>query len=648
MFDENLKELIVEAKEKLGERAAEIIRKELKIENWDKDTLKGSCPLGHTDETPSFIWNPKNNSFHCFSCGNNFGIIDLYLKDGLTYIEAVAKLFNLDEVKTKYRFSEKGIKTERKYIYPAREQNSDRTKVEEYLGLRCISKETLDRIDIQQDSNENVVFHYYDTNDVVCMVKYRPTHVIKKGESKNWCQKGASTKPLLFNMNRVDTSNGPLLINEGEIDSLAAIEAGYTNTVSVPMGAGNFGWIEENWDWLELFDKIIIWSDTDEAGFKMRKEVCSRLGVWRTLYVDAPSIVKDKDGQDVKVKDVNEILYHCGKQFVLDLIFNAQEIPIEGISDLADTEEFDIEKAPGLYSRLKPIDDIVYKFVFGSVVLVTGKRGSGKSVFINQVFACEPLNQGHDVFYFSGELISPVLKNWIELAMAGSEKIKMKNKFVHVIDSDARKEMRKWYKGRIWVYSENNNNSDYILEKAIATTRKYGVKVWLLDNLMTLDIGSNGSDIYQRQKDFIVKLNSLALIYGVLIVLVTHPKKIGHGFELEADDVSGASEITNLAQCLVSVKRFSKKDKAGEADGKGGYKKGKDPIDEDVEVSILKNRYTGDEDVKRLYFDYPSYRFYSSLEELYKRYKWNEDESPLPTKDPRLDSLPNFMKEKNE
>ena len=44
MFDENLKELIVEAKEKLGERAAEIIRKELKIENWDKDTLKGSCP----------------------------------------------------------------------------------------------------------------------------------------------------------------------------------------------------------------------------------------------------------------------------------------------------------------------------------------------------------------------------------------------------------------------------------------------------------------------------------------------------------------------------------------------------------------------------------------------------------------------------
>jgi len=224
----------------------------------------------------------------------------------------------------------------------------------------------------------------------------------------------------------------------------------------------------------------------------------------------------------------------------------------------------------------------------------------------------------------------------------------MKNKFVHVIDSDARKEMRKWYKGRIWVYSENNNNSDYILEKAIATTRKYGVKVWLLDNLMTLDIGSNGSDIYQRQKDFIVKLNSLALIYGVLIVLVTHPKKIGHGFELEADDVSGASEITNLAQYLVSVKRFSKKDKAGEADGKGGYKKGKDPIDEDVEVSILKNRYTGDEDVKRLYFDYPSYRFYSSLEELYKRYKWNEDESPLPTKDPRLDSLPNFMKEKNE
>lgn len=642
MFDETLRKLIIEAKEKLGEEAAIIIKDELNIEKWDEDNLKGSCPLGHIDDSPSFIWFPENNSFHCFSCGANFGIIDLYLKQGMTYIEAVSKLFEKTEIK--YRFSERGVRKERDYIYPKHEQNESRKKVEDYLAIRKISKTTLDLLDVQQDNNGNIAFHYYDTNDVLCMVKYRHARKVSKKENKYWGQKGMDTKPLLFNMNRVDTSNGPLLICEGETSTLASIEAGYINAVGVPFGAGNYTWIEENFDWLELFDKIIVWSDNDEAGLKMRKEVCSRLGTWRTLFVDAPSVVKNKDNKNVHVNDINDILYYNGKQIVLDLIFNAQEIPVEGIEDLSEVNDFDIEKAPGLYSGLKPLDDIIYKFIFGSVVLITGQRGSGKSVFLNQTFVCESLNQGQDIFYFSGELINPVLKSWIELAMAGPEKIKMKDKFIHTIDPNARKEMREWYKGRIWVYNENSNKSEDILNKAIATTRKYGAKIWVIDNLMVLDIGANDSNALQKQKDFIVRLNQLAMLYGVLIVLAVHPRKIQAGREISGDDVSGASEITNLAQYLIAVKRFSDDEKKGESDNKGGYRKGKFPIEEDVEMAVLKNRYTGHQKKAKLFFDYSSYRFYSSLKELYKRYKWNKDTSPLPTKDPRQENVPEFIR----
>ena len=37
----------------------------------------------------------------------------------------------------------------------------------------------------------------------------------RRDRAKNWCQKGADTRPLLFNMNRVNISQ-PLLITEGE------------------------------------------------------------------------------------------------------------------------------------------------------------------------------------------------------------------------------------------------------------------------------------------------------------------------------------------------------------------------------------------------------------------------------------------------
>jgi 5S rRNA maturation endonuclease (ribonuclease M5) len=178
-----------------------------------------------------------------------------------------------------------------------------------------ISNETLDYCDVQQDNHNNIVFHYYDSNDVLMTVKYRPARKLQDHEAKTWCQKNADFTPLLFNMNKIDPTH-PLLICEGEIDALSAIEAGFKNTVSVPIGAGNDTWIEENFEWLEQFEKIIIWSDNDAPGLKMRKNIIPRLGEWKCFVVDLPTEL-EKDGKQIKVKDINEVLYHFGKEKVL-------------------------------------------------------------------------------------------------------------------------------------------------------------------------------------------------------------------------------------------------------------------------------------------------------------------------------------------
>ena len=100
------KEKIDKAKELYGDRAMTDIVTYFGLEGSYNETSKScSCPW-HKDKTPSFIWNPKNNSAHCFSCGRNYGIIDLYLEQGMTYLEAVEKLFK--QVDMEYNFNQRG------------------------------------------------------------------------------------------------------------------------------------------------------------------------------------------------------------------------------------------------------------------------------------------------------------------------------------------------------------------------------------------------------------------------------------------------------------------------------------------------------------------------------------------------------------
>ena len=605
--------------------------------DYNERTKAASCPF-HEDKTPSFIWNDKSNCFHCFGCSKNFGIIDLYMEQGLTYLEAVQKLFEKTEIE--YSFGEKGIASKPSYVYPKREENNDMTKVIEYWGKRGISEKTLKYADIQADKFGNTVFNYYNDSDVLMNVKYRPSHKIQKGEAKCWFQKGTSFSPILFNMNKCDPSK-PLYIQEGEGDCLSVIEAGYTNVVSVPNGSQNMQWIEENWDWLSQFPKIIIWSDNDEPGKKMRKEAIHRLGSWRTYYIEITDHVPDEYAEKYPqlkgklIKDANELLFYYGKEKVLSYLNNPLELPVENVSDLSKAEDFDINNAEGLYTGIKDLDNQIYKIVFGTVNIITGKSGEGKSVFVNQIAICQALQQGDDVFVFSGELPTPHLKNWVETNMIGRENITMENGHIRHLNTEARNKMRQWYSGRVMVYDDSyDTTAKALLIKMEEMARKFGTKVFLIDNLMMVDLECSEEGRLQAEKNFIKELIFFAKKFNVLVFLVAHPRKIGGDIRISKEDIAGSSNIVNLAHTVFSVHRYTKQEKEGEEKPNGEYFKGKEPKEYDTVVEVLKNRITGLLPECEMYFDYNSYRFYRTPEELWMRYKWNTDTSPLPTTDP--------------
>ena len=629
------KDLIIRAKEEFGDRAAFLIKDDLKLEQFDENNLKSLCPF-HDEETGSFIWNPKENSFKCFGCGKVYGIIDHYMSfHNMTFLESIRKLF--EDTGIKYRFGEKGVRTSRDYKYPKYDCCETRDNVEKYLSLRKLSKSTLDYCDVCEDSKGNIVFNFYDANDVLTLVKYRPSKKITKRMriEKTWCQSGADTKNILYNMNRVDPTK-PLVITEGEIDCLSVIEAGYKNAVSIPLGVGNSKWINENFDWLEQFDKIVILFDNDVAGINGRKEACSRLGTWRTYYIELPTEM-EKDEEKVSIKDINEVLYYFGKQKVLDFIDTAQEVPIADVVDLYDVPDFDIESAEGFYSSSKELGEHIYKYLLGTVLILTGRNGNGKSVFLNQEFIVEPLNQGMDVFVYSVEMGRSLLKNWIELVLSGRENVVMSNSTVHKIKPEIKKTMRDWYRGRIFAYDNDKDlTADSILDRLETVIRRNGVKVAVIDNLLTVDLlPSAGSDIWQEQKKFMVRLINFAAKYNIFIVLVAHPKKTVEFRRLTSDDVGGVGAITNLAHYVLSIHRYTKKEKEGDKDGRGNFRSGKEPKEYDCVIDLFKNRITGhaNKEIEQ-YFDYPSYRFYQTPQELWKRYAWNADDSPLPRYDP--------------
>lgn len=622
------REAILQAKEKLGDRNAQIIVEELGITDFDEKNMKCCCPF-HQEDHASFIYNKKAFNFRCFgSCGRSYDILDVFMYKGATYAEACKKLFELAEMP--YSFGELGVKTKRHYRYPHEVPCTDKSKVYAYFEQRKISRETLDALDVRQDSEGNAVFNYYDTNDVLTMVKYKPSHKVQHGQAKCWCQQNSDTAPLLFNMNRINV-NSPLLICEGEPDCLSAIEAGFKNAVSVPLGSSNLHWIDENLEWLDQFESIIICADNDDAGVKMQKECVPRLGSWRTKVVDIPAIPIGNTGR--ATKDLNEILYVCGKDKVLELILDAKDSPVPSVADLSDVEPTEYEDVDGVTTGLKAIDDELMRLFFGTLTIVSGQPGSGKSSLLTQL-ACNSLDNDIGTWLFSGELPNGVEKSWFNYIFAGprniTDAISRRGNPYKKISTMTLAEVNKTYKGRWHIYRDDYDNTlDKLIASMTDTVRKYGARCLILDNFMCIDTETSEEEL-RSQTDTIKKLIEFAKKYQVAVILVCHPRKMDAGTNVGIYDIAGTSNIVNLAHRTIGLRRVTDAERENAAKYS---EKRRQLLKYDVIVTIVKDRMFGRQNIDvGLYYDPASRRFFSDMDEYDRRFSWDKKEykEPLP------------------
>ena len=488
------------------------------------------------------------------------------------------------------------------YKAPKTKVSEFSSKVQEYLKLRGIGLDVCKKYRVGE-SDGNIAFPYYDDNNKLVLMKFRrPEKYSGKGQ-KAWREEGG--KAIFWGMD-LCRSDKPLIITEGEFDTLSLTECGLINVVSVPSGAEDMTCIDNCWDWLQQFKKIVIWPDNDEPGQEMCRKLISKLGSWRCAVVESA------------YKDANECLFRAGHDGVIRDYENAKPVPIVGLMRLADVKAFDYDGLTRIKSSVNILNKHTAGYIGGQLSIWTGDSGSGKSTFVGQELL-EAIEQGYSVCAYSGELPAPVFRYWIDLQAAGDSNLAkkfdtLKGEDVFYVKSEVTDRIRGWYADKFYLCDNYSEATDTTILKLFEyAAMRYDCKVFLIDNLMSMTLDGPDSDYYRQQSLFVQQAKQFARSHDVHVHIVAHPRK-SEGRPTKSD-VAGSKNITNWADNVFGVYRVKEEDK--EANKYSTI------------VDVLKCRFTGVVDKNiGLKFEGESKRF-STDSEPRKHYKYGWERGNL-------------------
>lgn len=218
----------------------------------------------------------------------------------------------------------------------------------------------------------------------------------------------------------------------------------------------------------------------------------------------------------------------------------------------------DPDSIESIATGIREWDDKIYGgTILHNLSVMTGRPASGKSTILNTVLL-NSIQQGYPTAIFSGELPNHLLKSWITLPAAGIGYVKASKKRAdsYYIAKDVEDRILAWLKGRLFIHNAEYGNNWVQLKEDIGGIIAKGAKNIILDNLMTIDLDyETDNSKVKAQIGFIKDLHELVRKEAIHVWLVAHPRKQVNF--LRYDDISGASEIGNLADNIFVVHRVN-------------------------------------------------------------------------------------------
>ena len=277
--------------------------------------------------------------------------------------------------------------------------------------------------------------------------------------------------------------------------------------------------------------------------------------------------------------------------------------------------------------KIKTKDGYKYCFTVPSGMLVLRRNGninitgnSGKSSWLNTLIL-NIANQGVPSALWSGELPEPILKAWIQMVAAGKNNLRMSQfgdgKFF--VPQNIGDQIDKWLDNLLFIYNTEYGNQWEQLLADMEVMYNAGIKVFILDNLMAMNIDLLEGDKNNKQKTVILKVKEFAKKKNVHVILVAHPRK-SMAF-LRKNDISGTADLTNAVDNIFIMHRVNNDfiRQGEEFFGKGNMKQF-DGFGNVLEV--CKNRMYGIVDLfVGMHYELESRRFKNTIDENVK-YGW--------------------------
>ena len=424
-------------------------------------TWMGPCPVcGKGHRTPNTSYDPERNCFHCFACGASGGVKRLCELLGVDFplssfspslhtpslhTQGVRKMEEKREDRKEERKSEqkeeRKIKIElEKLIQPV----TDDEEIEKYLNSRGID---LKRV-------KDYVFSLVSipqTTDYLVSQGYRlviPSFSLSDGKIvslklRNTAGKDPKTKnlrgisPRLIIPKNLEKIQEAVLVVEGEVDFLSAIQIGIENVVAVPQA--KYSWHEEEVQAMPA--TVVILFDADEAGREGAEYTARQLyRKGRKIY-----IAEYPDGY----KDMNELLCAVGAEEARKMLaiqiqkaFTKRYIPFEtdfvACQNILQELEQALEEAerqglerprPVIFKTYTPLDELLNGGLRSGTYMVAGMPSAGKTNFL-LALAMNMARHKQKVIFFSLEMSKKELHEQELSFLSGVPRYKIHDKAV--------------------------------------------------------------------------------------------------------------------------------------------------------------------------------------------------------------------------
>lgn len=427
------------------------------------------------------------------------------------------------------------------------------TATQEFLTNRGLSLEALKPFGLRSEQRHGAEWLAipYFVNGVAVNHKYR-----KIGEKLFEQDKGA--RKVFWNQDAItdpELQDIPLIITEGELDAMAAIQCGFLRTVSVPDGApaeevgdkesAKYSYIEQQLNLFANVREIILCVDNDAAGINLLNDLALRLDKVRCKYVKYPKRYKS----DERCKDLNEVLFIYGPRGVTETINMAQWMQTDGVYAMGELPP--VIEPTGYRNGMGTLDEN-YILRRGDFCVVTGIPGHGKSTFLNDLSCRMASKYGWRTAFASFEQSPQTdhkrsLRHWYYAASGNG----------NMMDAD------KWIDEnfRFIIPSDDQDPTlDWVLERCAMAVTQHDCQMIVLDPWNEIDhCKGHNESLTEYTGNAIKKLKRMAKRLNVHLIVAAHPAKMkredGQYVAPSLYDISDSAHWANKADVGLAVYR---------------------------------------------------------------------------------------------